>query len=401
MKYVFCSLMFDDVESNIKNSKNPNTVSGHKFQENMLKGLMDNNRDVYVLNIPRVRHYPDYPYKRIKEKDYIFNGRKVGKSIGFNNRFIIAYISQYFSLKKLLERYVKENINEEIILLVFNSHMIQMMNLINIKRRFKNVRICDVIGDLHGKYGMLREKASLKERLVDLYGQLSDKLARNSDYYVFLSKYMNEAYGCKEDQYAVLEGMYNSDKEILNRNESSEKILLYAGTLDVEYDIGHLINAFKMTTDEDFRLYIAGSGNYLKDLKKDLVNDKRIVYLGVLSPDDLASYQMSATALISPRKNNHRYVKYSFPSKTMECLAIGKPYIAHKLDSEPDEYSAYIQYADETDEGLASKITEILSLDEDKRIEIGEKSRSFVLNSKNPRVMCKKIIDLCEDNQNH
>lgn len=398
MKYVFCSLMFDNVEDDIKSSVEPNTVSGHKFQENMLRGLIQNDRDVFVLNIPRVRHYPDYPKKQLNEKEFVVDGKCVGKSIGFNNRFIISYVSQYYSLKRALEEYINNNREEPIILLVFNSHLIQLLNMLHIRNKNKNVKICNVIGDLHGKYGLLRKNANIKERLVDFYGQIEDRLAKKCDYFVFLSKYMNEAINCKIGQYTVLEGMYNSDivNDSFASNDAEEKVLLYAGTLDYEYDIEHLLNAFALTKDESFRLYIAGNGNYSEGVKQAEKKDSRIRYLGVLSPDNLLEYQKKADALISPRKNGHKYVKYSFPSKTMECLAMGKPFIAHKLDSEPDDYAAYIQHADEEDEALAAKISEVLCMQKEKKESIGRMAQRFILEEKNPKIMCKRIIDLCE-----
>ena len=98
-----------------------------------------------------------------------------------------------------------------------------------------------------------------------------------------------------------------------------------------------------------------------------------------------------ATVLVSPRKSNHVFVKYSFPSKTMECLASGKPYIAHKLPCEPEEYGMFIQYPDdESDEALGKKIEEICDASDEERETIGEKGREFIIKEKNPEKMCKR-----------
>lgn len=399
MKYIFCSMMFNDIESDLRKSSSPNAVSGHLFQENVLRGLVQNNADVYVLNIPRVRHYPDYLEKKIVDKDFVFDGRTVGKSIRFRNVFLISYYSQYIHFKRELKKIINEMGNEPCVLLTFNSYLIQTTAMLQARRQRPNIRVCDIIGDLHGKYGLLRKKPTVKEKLVDLYGQIEDKIASKSDLFVFLSKYMKEAIPCRDDQYTIIEGIYNSkvDIEYSGSRDDNQKTLVYAGSLDVEYDIEHLLHAFCMTIDPSFQLFIAGNGNGVDLVRQAEVSDERIHYLGVLSPGDLLQYQLSATALISPRRNSHDYVKYSFPSKTMECLALGKPYIAHKLDSEPDEYSDYIQYAEETDEGLKQKIEVILQLPEETRNTIGKKSRDFILNRKNPKEMCKKIIDLCEE----
>lgn len=400
MKYIFCSMMFNDVELDIKKSIEPNAISGHKFQENILRGLLLNGKEVYVVNTPRIRHYPYYPDKRIAESEFLFEGVALGKSIGFCNRYLINYASQYMNLYRALMSIVQDD-NEEYLLLTFNSYLIQSLNMIRIRNRFSNVKICDIIGDLHGRYGLLREKATFKERLVDIYGQIEDYYARKFDYYVFMSRHMKEAIPCREDQYTVIEGIYYKHNECVSTVEYNDdlRVLLYAGSLDIEYDIEHLIKSFSITTDSRFRLYIAGNGNGKELVKAAQKQDSRIKYLGVLPPNDLLEYQIKATALISPRKNNHRYVKYSFPSKTMECLALGKPYIAHRLDSEPEEYTEYIQYAGETDEETALKIEEVLLMSEKQRNIIGAHSADFIAHNKDPKTMCKRLVDLCENDK--
>lgn len=79
----------------------------------------------------------------------------------------------------------------------------------------------------------------------------------------------------------------------------------------------------------------------------------------------------------------------------MECLASGKPYIAHRLPCDPPEYGDYIQYADnETDEGLCKKIIEICELPQRKRDELGKRAQRFIQSEKNPNVMCKCIVEM-------
>lgn len=115
------------------------------------------------------------------------------------------------------------------------------------------------------------------------------------------------------------------------------------------------MNAFTSISGKEYRLWLAGDGNAVPYLKEIMKKDCRIEYLGFLTPIQVDERQKRATALISPRiAGNYEYVKYSFPSKTMECLASGKPYIAHKLPCDPDEYGSVIQYAEnESDEALA------------------------------------------------
>jgi len=61
IRYIFCGYMFADIENDIKKMKIPPPVSSHKFQMNLVKGLVENGKDVTVINIPRVRFFPHYP----------------------------------------------------------------------------------------------------------------------------------------------------------------------------------------------------------------------------------------------------------------------------------------------------------------------------------------------------
>ena len=114
-----------------------------------------------------------------------------------------------------------------------------------------------------------------------------------------------------------------------------------------------------------------------------------------MSPEEVALRQKESTVLINPRTTEYEYVKYSFGGKTMECLASGKPYIAHRLPCDPPEYAEHIQYPDnDSDEALAKKIVEICEFSEEKREKIGANARLFILNEKNPTVMCKPVVDM-------
>lgn len=81
----------------------------------------------------------------------------------------------------------------------------------------------------------------------------------------------------------------------------------------------------------------------------------------------------------------------------MECLASGRPYIAHRLPCDPPEYAKHIQYPDDdSDEALAKKIFEICELPKEKRDQIGMDARAFILNEKNPKVMCEPAVKMWE-----
>ena len=79
----------------------------------------------------------------------------------------------------------------------------------------------------------------------------------------------------------------------------------------------------------------------------------------------------------------------------MEYLAAGVPVVAYKLDGIPDEYDEYLHYVpDNSPEGLAAVMSELLQKPENERKELGHKARRFVLEEKNYIAQTKRILEL-------
>ena len=181
----------------------------------------------------------------------------------------------------------------------------------------------------------------------------------------------------------------------MTKDNKNEYIIFYAGSLFLKYGIKHLLKSFSMIEKENYRLVIAGIGDGEELVHQYAKEDNRILYLGFISPEETEQWQIRADVLVSPRQTKYEYVKYSFPSKTMECLASGKPYVAHKLPCEPDEYGNYIRYPrDESDLALKDELIRVCELPMDVKKQIGIAARNFILSEKNPKRMCRKILDM-------
>src|SRR5690606_24382556 len=130
-----------------------------------------------------------------------------------------------------------------------------------------------------------------------------------------------------------------------------------------KYGIETLLKAFSFTSNPKYKLMICGDGD-AKDLVYDYLHkDDRIKYLGKLPHDKTLLLQKNADLLVNPRTPKGEFTKFSFPSKTMEYLALGTPVLMYKLPGIPNEYFNYCYTIDDySHEALANKINEILSL---------------------------------------
>lgn len=397
MKYIFCGLMYPKIEEDLKKMKTPPPVSGHKFQVNMLTGLIENKQEVYVLNIPKYRYFPHYKKIFVKSGEFVSVKDAHGRNLGYINLPIINYISQFYSLKKALKRYLKICPDEQVVLITFNYYLPRSAAMSYIKKKNKNVRICMSIGDFHGINGMRSSNRyrGIKGRILSALEKRADELMTSCDSFAFLTKYMASELGVEHKPHVVVEGMFtNTEASIgMESADENEKIIFYAGAVELQYGITHLLDSFEMIKGEEFKLLIAGGGDAVETVKEYAARDGRIKYLGFITPKEVTIYQHKATVLINPRTSEHEYTRFSFPSKNMECLASGKPYIAHNLICNPPEYREYIQYpADESDGALADKIIKICNMSPEERNLIGERARNFILSEKNPKKQMEKVI---------
>ena len=86
-------------------------------------------------------------------------------------------------------------------------------------------------------------------------------------------------------------------------------------------------------------------------------------------------------------------MKYSFPSKNMEYMVSGTPVLTTNLPGMPEEYKDYVYlFEDESVQGMARKIREVLSLPTNELYRKGRAAKEFVLNEKNNICQTHKIL---------
>jgi len=399
LKVIFLSSMFSDIEADIALSKSNNSVSGHKFQENLIRGIAENGCDLSVINKSRVRTYPNYPKIIMRKKKRLWLDALTITEPGFLNLSLFSYLTYWAGCYAALRRELKKAKKEPCVLVTFNSNLHNCFPMLLARRLHKNVTLCNIVGDLHGVYGLQNRAPGLKGLLIRLAERMQDPVGRKLDSFVFLTEFMAEAMGVAHKPSCVVEGLYPMEEQQITDCEENEnaKIVFYAGTMCKEYGLEHLLRAFSLIEDESYQLWLAGDGDTAELIEECASRDNRIKYLGYITPQQVARRQAMATVLISPRTSEQEFVKYSFASKTMECLASGKPYIAHKLPCDPPEYARHIQYAaDDSDEALRDKIIEICQLPKEKREKLGADAKNFIATEKNPKAMCQRIVALWE-----
>ena len=379
-------------------------ISGHKLTEAMIQGIDSNLAfPVTVFNVINTLNYPNFPQILFQDEMWSHTEHSEDFHIGYVNLFGVKYLTQMEGLYKKLDSWVKGANGERCLICVHNSYLPMMYAAMRIKNKYKRqITLCLSTGDIPGKeYGLPTNSPNpMKNFLIThIVEPMIMRLVKQFDCFVFVTSHMAEAYDVSDKPFVVVEYAYTEQSsnsgDILY--ESEIKRIFYAGSIREEYGIGHLLKAFSLIPDSDYRLVLAGGGSQVDEVRRYAERDNRIQYLGFISPQEVRQQQRQSTALISPRLGSLNFTKYSFPGKSVDSLASGVPYIAHRLPCDPPEYARYIQYADdESDEALCRKMMEVCSLPPDKRREIGVAARRFILTEKNPKIMCKRITDMWE-----
>ena len=217
-------------------------------------------------------------------------------------------------------------------------------------------------------------------------------------HYVLLTEAMNDYLNQKGKPYVILEG--HADITMADRIPAMEKkteprICFYAGGVSKQYGLSNLVEGFRKADLPNARLHIYGPGDYVKELQQIAAEDQRVFYGGMLLNTEIVKKEQEATLLVNPRPTGEEYVKYSFPSKTMEYMASGTPVLTTVLPGMPKEYHSYVYLLeDETADGITRKLKEVMANSDETLFQKGMEARKFVLEQKNNVIQASKILDM-------
>lgn len=372
--------------------------AGNALQWNIIDGLDANDcGTIKIVDYLPIDSYPNgYTDRRIAE--YVFEHtekyRSDDKIVGCTNMSIVKQFCNLPYFKKEVRRWVFDGSCRRKILMMYTAATIFLQLARYVKRLNSGIEVCCIIADLP-EFSSARTLHGIKKLFNDYETKKSNSLYRYVDRFVLLTDQMAKKLNIRVP-YTVMEGIapdesVEVDETAANRF-SGKRYVLYTGTLNYEFGIGTLLDAFNKISDPDLLLVICGFGEAEKAISES--QDKRIIYLGKVDRREALALQRGATVLVNPRQNNEEFTKYSFPSKTMEYLSSGVPVVAYKLDGIPDEYDSYLNYVpDNSAEALADTIERICAADDKERKAMGERARKFVAEEKNAVKQAAGILE--------
>lgn len=389
--YYLLGTLINDIDNRVlEDCISNNDPAANRYQKALLSGFIENGRDIKY-----------YSYKFVSSSFYHSRLSVLKKYMSLHNNILIkkrSYFVNFF--EQILFFFVRlfpiVTKNDTLIVYSLDSARLLIAYILKILKR---TRVCVVITDLPEYMSTNPRKYYLFLKKIN--NVVINKVLKNVDRYVLLTSEMQKYLSLPKEKCIVVEGIYLNDVSSLPDRfiNKTEKIVLYTGTLAKRYGILNLLESFLKLSKEysDYKLVICGRGEteyYIKQIQKE---SNRVFFGGTLPYKDVLKLQKTATLLVNPRMVDGEFVKYSFPSKTMEYFASGTPVLMYKLPGIPNDYYNYCYYIEEQSvDALTHKLEEVLKKNEKELMEMGKRAREFIFQHKLAKEQCARILKFIE-----
>lgn len=374
------------------NSKFGIDNASNNFQWALLDGLDYYYPKIKVVTLPCLGAYP-FKYKKIRFNDSRFS-HKIGSidyCIGYINIDLVKHLVKERKLITLLRQIT--NPDEETIIIIHGIHTPYLMAAVQLKKERVKVKLCVIATDLP-QY-MSESKNPVYLLLKKLDAVLIDKLIKEIDSFVLLSKHMTDYIDVSNKCWARMEGIYKPSGESICVDKEIKKTILYTGNIGERYGINKLIQGFRLIKEDGYQLWIRGNGNLKRLVLEASKEDHRITYFEEMSKQELLILQKKATILINPVPSTESFSKYFFPSKTMDYLASGTPTLMTRLACLPEEYNDHVFFIEnENAEGIRDAILNVCGKNKNELDEFGKNAAKFINEKKHPIAQVKIIYEL-------
>lgn len=373
----------------VKQTKAGLDFAAHNLHRALLQGFRENGQEVDILNAPHLGSFPPY-YKTPFIPSYISQDEHI-HSFSYLN---VSYVKRWDIKRKMRREMLRWCERTEGEKMIFFYNFTALTVLPELKRKFKDVKACLLVTDLPEYMAADNSLLTrLNKKIVSAFGSNDKSHFDYIDGYVLLAPAMRERLPMEGKPWIQVEGIYNPEDDKVLVEKTAEKVVLYTGNLGRRYGLPELLEAFHRIENNEYRLWICGTGDGLDDVKRYEALDSRVSYLGTFPRAEVIKLQKKATLLINPRHSTDAYTIYSFPSKTMEYMASGTPTLMSRLKSIPQEYDEHLYYfEDESIDGFSQRIVEICEKSSDELKDYGARASQFIMQYKTPQPQVEKIL---------
>lgn len=382
-------------EKIFKEDKYPQ-IQTHKFITSLIKGLHSSRECNFTyLSSRPVSDYPNYPMKCIKGEENMsnINGKETMiYEIPFINIGLLKIITRFLTGIFYAIKVYNKKLNKKGII-VYSVH-VPFMAIGYILSLIYKIDFITVWTD---PPSVISERDST---FKNMFRKVEYKFAKffmgKATKVIALTKDLANDFAPGKPN-LIIEGIVDNDDINYNLEGSFSKNkvfkIVYTGSIERRYGIVNLVNGIKQLDEEVVYLDIYGKGDYEEELLQVIKQYSHIRYHGFLTNQEILKVQREADLLINVRPVDEEFVKYSFPSKTLEYMLSGVPVLTTKLPGIPDEYYKYIySIPNNSADTIVKEIKKIIAFSDFERKQKAKSAMEYA-KSKNYNNQGRKIIE--------
>ena len=395
MNVLMMTLMYpqdqmDEISRNVKD-KLQNQINNyqHAFVEG-IRANLNEGEHLHLLNALPVGIYP-LQYRQLWLRAGLHDNGAIHQ-LGCLNLPWFKQKCRAIGAEMAVRQWVKCDPQNRTVL-VYTQYLPYMQALAKVKNEYPDLKVAVIVTDLPNELGLSSGRTGLMKALETHMGRRSLDLLRQMDGFVLLTEPMAYALQVRSKPCTVIEGLILADAALPADDPTNERpVFLYTGTLEAELGVGEMLRAFAQMPEYD--LWICGYGCMRQEIEEYASKYSNIRFFGFVPQKEALALQASATALVNPRQPSGLFTRYSFPSKTLEYMRSGKPVLCCRLEGIPSDYDPYLNYMGAGEEGIMQAVRSLMALSAEERAERGNAARAYVLQCKNPKKQCEKLLKL-------
>lgn len=227
----------------------------------------------------------------------------------------------------ILSRYINEEQNKEIIMLIHGYDLKMTYNIYKITRG-KNIKIINYVYDTHKV--ATEQMIFLKRILANFYFEIALHIMKKFDGFIFFQETAAKLLN--------IDKPYIISKPAININEIKKPVytkkikdsfnVVFAGTLNSVNGIKLLLNTILMIKEENIYFRIFGDGPLKELVIKQSSMNSNVYYGGLVSQKELEKEFLNADLLLNLRDPSHFVTQYAFPSKLVEYMSKNVPVLS-------------------------------------------------------------------------
>lgn len=396
MNILMMSLMYPDdmLEEAARNSRDGLQNQINSYQRAFVEGIDANLQEgerLEILNGLPVGSFPTH-YRKL-----VIRGGMHGKRLRELGCLNLPWFKQRGRRRRaqgeLLKWAGRDPHNRTVLL--YTLYLPFMQAVANAKKKYPDLRASVIVTDLPNELGISSGRRGFLKRIEHAMGSDSMRLCSAFDGFALLTRQMADVLPIEDKAQIVIEGLITESgrQEKADRGANNRPAILYTGTLNRELGIADLLEAFENLPECD--LWLCGKGDMEAQARQSAEKHANIRYYGFVPQKEAIELQARATLLVNPRSPEGVFTRYSFPSKTLEYMRSGKPVLCYRLDGIPEDYDAYLCYIEQAGaQGIAAAVRQLLKLPASELARRGEAGRRYVLENKNPRVQCARLLKM-------